>query len=396
MLSIGLIDGILSSSAVTVESQVVRIMPLKLRGKISSCGTRIHRRAGSTVENFIVLIVLAIAPSLAFAQSAPLHRIIVVPNEAAGRVDISIDGKPFTSYIWPANLAKPVLYPLRTAEGTLVTRGYPLDPRPGERVDHPHHVGLWFDYGDVNGIDFWNNSEVIPAENAPKMGVIRQRKIVSAKSGAKQGQLEVETDWLTYDKKILLKEQTRFVFRGGPKFRKIDRITTLRALDQKVVFTDDKEGVLGLRVTRALETPSDKPEVFTDANGGATSVTKLDNTGVNGVYLSSEGKQGDAVWGTRGRWCNLSGHLGNEPVTITILDYPANPGFPTFWHARGYGLFAANPLGKKVFTNGKEEMNLTLAPNESVTFRYRVLILSEIATPDSTEAEYKQFVAAYP
>jgi Methane oxygenase PmoA len=187
----------------------------------------------------------------------------------------------------------------------------------------------------VNGIDFWNNSEAIPKENAPKMGVIRQRAIVSAKGGANQGELEVETDWLTFDKKILLKENTRFVFRGGPNFRGIDRITTLRALDQKVVFADDKEGVLGLRVTRALETPSDKPEVFTDASGSATSVTKLDNIGVNGVYLSSEGKKGDAVWSTRGRWCNLSGHLGDEPVTITILDHPANPGFPTFWHARG-------------------------------------------------------------
>jgi hypothetical protein len=364
---------------------------------IYSSPRKIIINSTKSAEYFFAMVVFVLlVPCFAVGQSAPLDRISVLPNEAASRVDITVDGKPFTSYIWPGNLAKPVLYPLRTAEGTLVTRGYPLDPRPGERVDHPHHVGLWFNYGDVNGIDFWNNSDAIPAENAPKMGVIRQRKIVAAKSGAKQGELEVETDWLTYNKRILLKEQTRFVFRGGPQFRSIDRITTLRATDQKVVFTDDKEGVLGLRVTRALESPSDKPEVFTDANGLATSVAKLANTDVNGVYASSEGKQGDAVWGTRGRWCNLSGHLGDEPVTITILDHPANPGFPTFWHARGYGLFAANPLGKKIFTNGKEELNFTLAPHESVTFRYRILILSEIATPETTEAAYKDFVAAYP
>jgi hypothetical protein len=80
-------------------------------------------------------------------------------------------------------------------------------------------------------------------------------------------------------------------------------------------------------------------------------------------------------------------------VTISIFDHPANPGFPTYWHARGYGLFAANPLGQKIFSNGKEELNLTLAPGESVTFRYRVLISSEIATREKTEAEYKEFVA---
>jgi hypothetical protein len=134
----------------------------------------------------------------------------------------------------------------------------------------------------------------------------------------------------------------------------------------------------------------------------------MDSTGVNGTYLTSEGKKGDVAWGTRGRWCNLSGMIGgvrgtnglltvgDEPVTITILDHPANPGFPTYWHARGYGLFAANPLGQKVFSEGKQSLNFSLAPNASVTFRYRILISSAIATPESTEAAYKDFVAAYP
>jgi len=193
----------------------------------------------------------------------------------------------------------------------------------------------------------------------------------------------------------LLQEHTRFVFRGGPDFRSVDRITTLRAEDEKVVFADAKDGMLGLRVVRALEMPSDKAEVFTDASGRATTVGKLDNTGVNGVYLTSEGKKGDAAWGTRGRWCNLSGMVGSEPVTITILDHPNNPGFPTYWHARGYGLFAVNPLGQKVFSNGKEQLNFSLAPRASVTFRYRILITSEIATLEATEAAYKEFASAY-
>ena len=51
-------------------------------------------------------------------------------------------------------------------------------------------------------------------------------------------------------------------------------------------------------------------------------------------------------------------------------------GYPSYWHARGYGLFAINPLGRKVFSNGKEQFNLTLEPGESVTFRYKVVISS--------------------
>jgi hypothetical protein len=124
-------------------------------------------------------------------------------------------------------------------------------------------------------------------------------------------------------------------------------------------------------------------------------VAKLDNAGVNGVYLTSEGKKADEAWGTRGRWCILSGYVDKEPVTIVMLDHPNNPGFPTYWHARGYGLFAANPLGWKAFSNGKEELNFSLAPNQSVTFRHRVLILSGIASRERVETLFQAFVAEY-
>jgi hypothetical protein len=352
-------------------------------------------RTSLLCTSMVLLGAVVFVASCGSAGARSGDRISLAVNEEERRVDVSVDGEPFTSYIWPAKLAKPVLYPLRTAKGTIVTRGYPLESRPGERVDHPHHAGMWLNYESVNGIDFWNNSEAIKPQDAPKMGTIQQRSILSAKGGTDQGELEVEADWLTYDKRVLLKEHTRYVFRGGPNFRSVDRITTLQAQGEKVVFADAKDGMLGLRVVRGLEAPSDKAEVFTDASGRATAVAKLDNTGVNGVYQTSEGKRGEAAWGTRGRWCNLSGKVGEEPVTISIFDHPSNPGFPTYWHARGYGLFAANPLGERIFSNGKEKLNLTMAPQQSVTFRYRVLISSGILTPESTEAAYKAFVAAH-
>jgi hypothetical protein len=339
---------------------------------------------------FFTVIAYAVAANQNSAQTIRL-----IPNEPKHRVEIIIDGKPFTSYIWPDQLAKPVLYPLRTANGTIITRGFPLDPRPGERIDHPHHVGLWFNYGNVNGFDFWNNSPAIKPEDTPKMGNIRHRAIALVKNGSDQGELEIDADWITGKQQLILKEHTRFVFRGDKNFRSIDRITTLQALGEKVTFPDDKEGVLGIRVTRELEAPSDKPEVFTNAAGRPTTVAKLDNAGVNGIYFTGEGTKGEAVWGTRGRWCNLSGKVGSEPVTITILDHPGNPGFPTYWHARGYGLFAANPLGQKIFTNGKQELNFSISPSQSVTFRYRVLISSEILTPEKSESAYNNFVSSY-
>src|SRR5580700_5645723 len=213
----------------------------------------------SSVSALVIFVVAgAFLVCCLVAKPNPPDRVSVIRNEQQRRVDITIDGQPFTSYIWPTTLKKPVLYPLRTVRGTVVTRGYPLEQRPGERVDHPHHAGLWFNYEDVNGLDFWNNSDAIKPENAPKMGTIVHRSIVSAKGGSQQGELDVETDWLTFDKKVLLNEHTHFVFRGGPDFRSVDRVTTLRARDEKVSFPDAKDGLLGLRVIRALETPSDK------------------------------------------------------------------------------------------------------------------------------------------
>ena len=317
----------------------------------------------------------------------------IVRNEASHRVDVFINGQPFTSYVWPETLTKPVLYPLRTAQGTIVTRGFPLDPRPGERVDHPHHAGLWFNYGNVNGVDFWNNSTALSLEERRKMGSIVQRGISGTHDGKDRGELKVSTDWIMPDGQPILREATTFIFQVGPNLRAVDRVTTLTALDKRVVFHDNKEGVIGMRVRRELEQPATEPLVFTDASGRPTAVKVLDNTGVSGLYRSSEGKTGDAVWGTRGRWAMLTGRVDQESITLAMLDHPKNTGFPTYWHARGYGLFAANPLGQEVFSNGKESLNFTLEPKQSVTFHYRLLILSGPTTPDQIEREYQRFVA---
>jgi len=143
------------------------------------------------MRNAWLLLLLGL-PALGYAQ-AP--RVEVATREADRRVDVTVDGKPFTSYVWPTTLKKPTLYPIRAASGALVTRGWPLDPRPGERVDHPHQVGLWFDHGDVNGLDFWNNSDAIPAARVDKMGTILHRAVRGATSGRGEGTLDVTAEW---------------------------------------------------------------------------------------------------------------------------------------------------------------------------------------------------------
>jgi hypothetical protein len=319
------------------------------------------------------------------AESPGAAGVKVVTDEAQHRVDITINGEPFTSYLWATNQRKPVLYPLIAPDGTTVTRGYPFQTRPGERVDHPHHAGLWFNYGNANNFDFWNNSDAIKPADRAKYGTIRHDRIVSTKSGSTSGELTAESTWTTGANQDILKQTTRYVFSnamiGGKPVRSIDMVITLKALD-KVVFQDDKEGVLGMRVAHFLESATEKGGIFLDAGGNPTKVDAADTAGATGVYLTSEGKTGDAAWATRGRWCTLTGNTNNHSETIAILDNPANPGYPTYWHARGYGLFAANPLGRSIFDPKQPAFNYTLEKNQSTTFRYRILLFSNTTTAD--------------
>ncbi len=307
-------------------------------------------------------------------------------------MDITIDGMPFTSYVWPATLKKPVLFPLITSNGVTVTRGYPLAPRDGERVDHPHHAGMWFNYGNVNGFDFWNNSDAIPEAQRPKMGSIQLERIASVKSGKDQGELVANSVWTTGAGQDLLKQTTRYVFRKEGDSRIIDQVITLTALD-RAVFHDDKEGLLGIRVAHFLESPTEKGGTFMDASGRPTMVANADTTGTTGVYRTSEGIEGDKVWSTRGTWCSLTGtDATGKTVTVAILDDSHNPGYPTYWHARGYGLFAANPLGDHIFNPKAPEHNFTLEKGTSITFTYRVILFAHGAT--ASEMQQAQAVFA--
>jgi hypothetical protein len=340
---------------------------------------------------------VAIAAQGAGAKaSAPGKGVTVKADEANRRVDIAIDGKPFTSFLWPANLKKPVLYPLVDAGGVTVSRGWPMEPRAGERTDHPHHDGLWFNYGNANGFDFWNNSEAIKPENRVKMGSVTMDRIVAARSGAHEGVLETESTWITGKGEKILVQTTRYVFSQKGTTRVIDMTATLKALD-KVVFNDDKEGMLGMRVARWLESPEEKGGAFTDANGVATQVAATaEIPGVappTGEYLTSEGVKGGKVWATRGRWCALTGHTGDHVVSIAIFDHPKNPDYPTYWHARGYGLFAANPLGRSIFDPKQTPFKFTLENGESTVFHYRVEIALGAADPAALNKEADAFAA---
>jgi hypothetical protein len=321
-------------------------------------------------RSFIVTILLmCLSSQLLFASGR--EKVTFKNNEIEKKVEVYIGGKFFTSFIYPDNMEKQTLYPIMSASGKVITRGYPMNPRPFERMDHPHHVGLWFNFGDVNGLDFWNNSFAIKKADKPRYGTVKFKKIVSENQD--EGELVTSSDWVDINNNVLLNEVSTFVFSGTDNLRTIERTSKLTA-KQLVTFTENKEGMIGLRVDRAFEEPATKPEKFLDSKGIETEVPVLNNDGVNGVYRNAEGIKGGAVWGKRSPWVALSAQKEKEIITIVILDNPKNPNYPAWSHARGYGLFATNSMGGRNFDKNVAEVKLVLQPGESIVFKYKVLI----------------------
>lgn len=287
------------------------------------------------------------------------------------KVDVYFGESYFTSYLYPEDMAKQVLYPIVTASGKEITRGYPINPRPFERTDHPHHVGLWFNFGDVNGLDFWNNSPAINPENKFQYGSIKFKEIVEI--NPKRGTLTTLSDWVDNNGKVLLNELSTYIFNEQDGIRSIQRNIELTA-KIPVTFTENKEGMLGLRMDRAFEDPSEKSGRFLDSKGNVTEVPTLDKGDANGIYRNAEGDHGSEVWGKRTPWVALRAKKDGEVITVVILDHPENPNYPGWSHARGYGLFALNNFAGRAVDKNAEPLKMKLDPGEKMVFKYKIAI----------------------
>jgi len=287
--------------------------------------------------------------------SLPAMAQVQITRHGIEDISVTIKGKPFTAFFIGPETNKPYLHPLRSASGKIVTRGYPMEEVPGETHDHPHHRGLWFSHGDVNGIDFWGNEE-----RGGKFGRIVLSQVKEVSSGKESGTIDASFEWRDASGKVLLTEQRKMVFYAQPKTRTIDFDITLTARE-KVTFGDTKEGTFAIRLASGLEEPQkDSPK----------------SPARTGHMVDSQGREGEKqIWGKRADWVDYSGVVDGENLGIAIFDHPTSLRHPTWWHARGYGLFALNMFGLHDFENDKsKDGSLVLPAGESTRFRYRVVI----------------------
>lgn len=272
------------------------------------------------------------------------------------RVRIEIDGKLFTEYRMSG--APHVYYwPVIGPGGAKMTRSWPMAEAPGEEHDHPHHRSIWFSHGMVNGVDFWSESTK-PNPNHP-VGRIEHDKILDAKGGAEVGVLKSSQKWIAPDDSTpITSTQTLKVHSRPDSERLFDFEVTLTAGDKDVVFGDTKEGTAAIRIAESMRLKGPK------ATPGA------------GKIVNSEGDSDGGVWGKRAKWVDMSGPIDDKIFGIAFMDHPKNPRHPTRWHARDYGLFAANPFCEKDMDRNQPSGagDFTLKAGQSITFRYRILV----------------------
>ena len=307
--------------------------------------------------------------------------VVLVDYREQQKVDVYVDGDLFTSYTYPPDMDKPVLFPVRSASGTIVTRGFPGYPREWERRDHPEHVGIWFNYGNVNDFDFWNAPAALSGEKKSPHGRVLHRGVKRAESRDALGVLEVAADWQVPAENgrwhTVLQENTIYEFSGDETTRTIDRITRLTAQEDEVRFSDHVDGLFAIRLDRAFTFPEASPPEIKDEQGNLMEVPAPILEEMNAHYLNSEAAENTDVQNQRADWVAVSSAKGEEQITIALFDHPENPGYPSFWNAGGEGLISVNNFGQGPISSGKlEALNFRLSPGESVLFRHRLYITS--------------------
>jgi Family of unknown function (DUF6807) len=294
-------------------------------------------------------------------------------KRSGDHVEVTMGGQAFTTYCFDAGVAKPYLFPLRSAKGIIVTRGFPMVSNiPGEDRDEPHQRALYFAHGDINGLDFWGEAAFPKWSRhaASTFGRTVFRKLDEMQGGPHSGRLRAEFELITAEGKVIAGETQTYLFSGDERSRTIDCEFTIEASHGPVKMGDTKEGTFAIRVVKALDSP---PGHIVNSNG-------------------ANGEKG--VWGKRAAWVDYYGKIEGEEVGIAIFDSPENFRYPTYWHARGYGLFAVNPFGTKEFTHDRQQDgSYTIPQNGSLTLRYRVFVHNGDYQRAGVAEAYRQYAA---
>lgn len=240
-----------------------------------------------------------------------------------------------------------------------MTRNFPMRTVPGEETDHKHHRGVWYGHQLVNGISFWGETG--------KEGKIVHDKFLELKSGADVGVIIAQNKWVAPNGSVVCTDTRTIRIHNRKNERLLDFDITFSAGTEELVFGDDKDGAMSIRIAESMRLKHPK--------GSGDKPT--------GHIVLSTGVRDQDTWGKQAAWCDYYGPVGDKIVGVAIFDHPANPRHPTWWHVRDYGLFAANPFGKRHFEKLKDPKagEFKVPAGQSVTWRYRYFFTPATTRP---------------
>lgn len=310
-----------------------------------------------------LLLVSCAAPTVHDAVSSPT-KTTLWPEEKDGVIEVKYGDETFAGVHFSAD-PKPFLYPLHAPGDIPVTRGWPYEEREGEAKDHPHHTSVWFAHGNVNGVDFWH-------PQAKNGGTIEfTGKLKELLKRGKRMRLRHEYEWKGPDDEAILHERRTTLLGVDEGQRWVDFTFELTALADEVTFGDTKEGTMAVRVHPALRHEGDL---------------------ATGSIRNSEGHEDKRAWGKRAKWVHYYGTVEEQEVGLALFEHPDNFRHPTWWHARTYGLLAANPFGKSDFERAEKGAgNHVLAKDETLTLRYRLWIHSGTKSAEEVAEAYEVY-----
>lgn len=311
------------------------------------------------------LLALCVVPGFLWAGSVQLKK-------GKNQIDVLIEGRPFTTYYFYPQVSKPYLMPLRTTAGLVISRPFPVinDVSKGDSKTpsfEPHQRPLYFSHGDIDGLNFWGEQVFQPYyHEGPKQayGFMRVEKVEQPSGNSIRATFSLESP----NKRAIGEETQVFTFAGDERTRTIDCEFSIHATNGPITMGDTKEGTFAIRLGPELSAP-------------------------RGKMINSEGGAGEEqIWGKRADWVDYSGSINGRPVGIVVFESPKSFRHPTTWHARGYGLLAANPFGLREFTKDpKRDGSWTIPEGQSLDFRYRVVIYDGQLSPERLKQMYRDY-----
>jgi hypothetical protein len=278
----------------------------------------------------------------------------------AGSLIISAGSEPFAT-LHDEGGRFPYFWPLFGPREIRCTRDYPMRRSPGEANDHPHHRSLWFAHGDVNGHDFWHGKDDLIVPVRPSKARTEGREVI----------VDSHYSWQTREGKKILTERREVRFFATQTTRSMDFRFRLRGVEGDTRFGDTKEGTFALRVHPAL---------------------RLEGAVATGNIRTAAGQKDGAAWGTRAAWTEYTGTIDDQRVSVAVFDHPLNLRHPTWWTARSYGLFGANPFGISYFEKKPRGTgDFVLPAGEELELRYRILLTLGSPDPEDLDRVFEEW-----